>query len=48
VDVPGVLDALQSVGYDGWLSIEIETADHDPSDDIIASVERLRRLLAAG
>jgi sugar phosphate isomerase/epimerase len=47
VDVPGVLDALQSVGYDGWLSIEIETADHDPTDDIIASAARLGRLLAA-
>jgi len=44
VDVPGVIGALKAVGYDGWLSIEIETSDHDPTADIIASAELLRRL----
>jgi sugar phosphate isomerase/epimerase len=45
VDVPGVLRELGSCGYDGWLSIEIETSDHDPTDEIIASAETVRSLL---
>ena len=45
IDLVGVLDALQAVGYDGWLSIEIETADHDPSEEIIASAATVRQLL---
>ncbi len=45
VDVPGVVRALREIGYDGWLSIEIETGDHDPSADIAESAETLRRLL---
>ncbi|MHB0857776.1 MAG: sugar phosphate isomerase/epimerase family protein [Anaerolineae bacterium] len=44
VDVPGVIRELKRAGYDGWLSIEIETGDHDPSDEIAASAETLRRL----
>jgi sugar phosphate isomerase/epimerase len=46
IDVRGVLEALRSIGYDGWLSIEIETADHDPTDEIVASAENIRGLLA--
>jgi len=44
VDIPGVVRELKAIGYDGWLSVEIETGDHDPTDEIIASVETLRRL----
>ena len=47
VDIPGVLEALRFVGYDGWLSIEIETGDHDPTAEIIASAEHIRGLLAS-
>ena len=43
--VPGVFDALRSCGYDGWVSIEIETGDHDPSAEIIASAETVREVL---
>ena len=45
VDVPGVLRELCTCGYDGWLSIEIETSDHDPTGEIIASAETVRSLL---
>jgi len=45
VDVPGVIRELQACGYDGWLSIEIETGDHDPTDEILASAETVRHLL---
>jgi L-ribulose-5-phosphate 3-epimerase len=44
VDVPGVIRELQALGFNGWLSIEIETGDHDPTDEILASAERIRRL----
>ncbi len=46
VDVRGVVRALKAVDYDGWLSIEVETYSHDPSAEIIASAETLRRLWA--
>jgi sugar phosphate isomerase/epimerase len=42
VDVKGVVRELKAVGYDGWLSIEVETGDRDPTDEIIASAETLR------
>lgn len=48
VDLPGVVRELKACGYDGWLSIEIETGDHDPTEDIIASAELLRRLWING
>jgi sugar phosphate isomerase/epimerase len=44
VDVKGVIRELKACGYDGWLSIEVETADRDPSQEIAASAETLRRL----
>ena len=44
VDVAGVLRELKASGYDGWLSVEIETGDHDPTEEIIASAETVRRL----
>jgi len=46
VDVRGVIRELKRAGYDGWLSIEIETSDHDPTAEIIASTATLRRLWA--
>ena len=46
VDVRGVIRELKRTGYDGWLSIEIETSDHDPTAEIIASAATLRRLWA--
>ncbi len=46
VDVKGVIGELKACGYDGWLSIEIETGDHDPTDEIVESAETLRELLA--
>ena len=45
VDVRGVVRALKEVGYDGVLSIEIETTDHDPTEEIIESAQLLRELL---
>lgn len=45
VDLKGVVRELKACGYDRWLSIEIETADRDPTDAIIASAEKLRTLL---
>ena len=45
VDVKGVIKELKASGYEGWLSIEIETTDHDPSDEIIQSAETIRALL---
>ncbi len=44
VDAPGVIGELQACGYDGWLSIEVETGDHDPTEDILSSAETIRRL----
>ena len=45
VDVKGVIKELKASGYEGWLSIEIETVDHDPTDEIIRSAETIRALL---
>lgn len=44
VDVKGVFRELQACGYDGWLSIEVETGDRDPTEAIVASAETIRRL----
>jgi sugar phosphate isomerase/epimerase len=44
VDVKGVLKELKACGYEGWLSIEIETSDHDPTEEILTSSERIREL----
>jgi len=46
VDVRGVIRELKRASYDGWLSIEIETSDHDPTAEIMASAATLRRLWA--
>lgn len=46
VDVASVVHELHALGYDGWLSVEVETGDHDPTEEILQSVEEVRRLLA--
>jgi sugar phosphate isomerase/epimerase len=45
VDIAGVINELRANGYPGWLSIEIETGDHDPTDAILESVETVRGIL---
>jgi len=44
VDVKGVFRELKACGYDGWLSIEVETGDRDPTEAILASAETIRRM----
>lgn len=44
VDVAGVFRELKACGYDGWLSIEVETGDRDPTKAILSSAESIRRL----
>lgn len=44
VDVAGVLRELRGIGYDNWLSIEVETGDRDPTAEILSSAETVRRL----
>jgi sugar phosphate isomerase/epimerase len=39
-----VLRELKACGYDGWLSIEVETGDRDPTEAILSSAETIRRL----
>ncbi len=46
IDMPGVFRELKSCGYHGWLSIEIETGDHDPTAEIIASAGAVRGWLS--
>jgi L-ribulose-5-phosphate 3-epimerase len=47
VDIEGVVRELKAIGYDGWLSIEVETVDHDPTEEILSSAEVLRRIWGA-
>ena len=44
VDVKGVFRELKACGYDGWLSIEVETGDRDPTEAILSSAETIRRM----
>jgi sugar phosphate isomerase/epimerase len=44
VDVKGVFRELKACGYNGWLSIEVETGDRDPTEEILSSAETIRRL----
>jgi len=46
VDIVGVIRELRAIGYAGWLSVEIETGDHDPTDDILESVDTVRDILS--
>lgn len=45
VDLPAVIRELKRIGYRGWLSIENPTVDHDPTEDILSTVETIRGLV---
>jgi sugar phosphate isomerase/epimerase len=45
LDVAAVLAALREVGYDGYLSVEHEPDDYDPTAEIVRSRELVERLL---
>ncbi len=45
VNIPGVLNALKDIKYNGYLSIEHEPGDHDPTEEVKESLHRLRRWL---
>jgi sugar phosphate isomerase/epimerase len=47
VDVSGVMRELRALDYDGWLSIEIETGDHDPTAEILSSADTIRALIGS-
>jgi sugar phosphate isomerase/epimerase len=44
LDVPAVLEALQRVGYDGWISVELDRATRDPVEAAFQNREYLRGL----
>jgi sugar phosphate isomerase/epimerase len=46
VDIEACVRALQGIGYDGYLTIEHEPEDHDPSDEIVELRRRLEAWLA--
>jgi L-ribulose-5-phosphate 3-epimerase len=46
LDVAAVLAALREARYDGYLSIEHEPEDHDPTAEVVRSRELVERLLA--
>ncbi len=43
IDIPGCVRALESVGYDGWLGVELDVTE-DPMEDNARSREFLREL----
>ena len=45
LDVAAVLAALREVGYNGYLSIEHEPDDYDPTAEIVQSCELVEQLL---
>jgi L-ribulose-5-phosphate 3-epimerase len=46
VDIEACVRALQDIGYDGYLTIEHEPEDHDPSEEIVELRRRLEAFLA--
>jgi L-ribulose-5-phosphate 3-epimerase len=46
VNINGVVQALKEVGYSGALSIETETEDHSPIDEVVSSLNDLRSWLS--
>ena len=44
VDLPGVINALKEIGYDGYLTIERETGDN-PAEDIKKAAAYLEKLI---
>ena len=45
VDIPGVIQALKEVDYNGYLSIEHEPGDHDPVEEVKESLHRVQSWL---
>ncbi len=46
VDIEACVRELRRIGYDGYLTIEHEPEDHDPSDEIVELARRLEAWLA--
>jgi sugar phosphate isomerase/epimerase len=46
VDIEACVRALREIGYDGYLTIEHEPEDHDPSDELVELRRRLEAWLA--
>jgi inosose dehydratase len=44
LDVPGLLDALRAIGYDGWLMVEQDSTWLAPAESARTSREYLRTL----
>ncbi len=44
LDVPGVLRALEEIGYDGWVSVELDRASMDMAEAAQYNRDYLRRL----
>jgi len=44
LDVPGVLKALEEIGYDGWVSVELDRASMDMAEAATYNREYLKRL----
>ena len=44
LDIPAVLEDLQRVGYDGWISVELDRATRDPDEAAFQNREYLRGL----
>jgi inosose dehydratase len=44
LDVPGVLKALEEIGYDGWVSVELDRASMDMAEAAKYNREYLKRL----
>lgn len=46
VDIPGVVNTLKEIGYQGAISVEHEPANEDPTPAVVHSAELLRKWLA--
>jgi inosose dehydratase len=44
LDVPGVMKALEKIGYDGWVAVELDRASMDMAEAAKYNREYLRRL----
>lgn len=44
LDIPAVLEGLQRVGYDGWISVELDRATRDANEAAFRNREYLRKL----
>jgi inosose dehydratase len=46
LDVAGVMEVLRDTGFDGWVTVETDGWDGDPSEGARTSLARLRELLS--